>query len=90
MRLKRGNYPKLPLGVGKGNVDFGLLKPLYGVIADCKDWRETIRDFLAEEFFLAGLLPWVDRHSLGLNKGLTMDIAGDFEGPIHRTSIKAF
>ena len=55
----------------------------------CKGWRETIRDFLAEEFFLAGLLPWVDRHSLGLNKGLTMDMGGSAIR-IRQTSIRAF
>ena len=45
--LKRDTYAELPDGVEKGNIARGLLKPLYGVSAAGKDWRGTVRDFLA-------------------------------------------
>ena len=53
--LERGTYVKLPQGVEKGNVARKLLTPLYWLIAACKDWYKTIRDFLASE--CGGKLP---------------------------------
>ena len=47
--LKRDDYVKLPEGAGEDNVARNLLKPLYVLRAACKDWYETIRDFLANE-----------------------------------------
>ena len=45
--LKRDAYSELPDGVEYNNVAWKLLKPLYGMGTACKDWCETIRDFLA-------------------------------------------
>ena len=47
--LKLGAYAKLPDAVEQENAARGLLKPLYGLSTACKDWYETIRDFLANE-----------------------------------------
>ena len=48
--LKRDTYAKLPDGVEKYDVAWKLLKPLYGMSTACSDWREAIRDFLANEW----------------------------------------
>ena len=58
--LKRDNYANLPEGVENGYIACGMSKPLYGLSTACKDWRETIRDFLEEVRVCAcvcGLLP---------------------------------
>ena len=47
--LGRDTYVKLPQGVDEDNVDWKLLKPMYGLSAACKDWYKTIRNFLAIE-----------------------------------------
>ena len=47
--LKRDTYVKLPDWAEKGNVSRVLLNPLYGLSTACKEWCETIRDFLAKE-----------------------------------------
>ena len=47
--LERDPYGKLPKGAEEGNVDWALLKHLYGLSIACKDWYETIRNFLANE-----------------------------------------
>ena len=47
--LKRDTYLELPDVVEKGNIARKLLKPLYGLITDWKDWYEAIRDFLENE-----------------------------------------
>ena len=53
--LKRDTYAKLPDGVEKVNISRKLLNPAYGLSTACKDWFETIQDFLANE--RGGLLP---------------------------------
>ena len=47
--LKRAAYSKIPEWVEKGNIAWKLSNPMYGMSTACKDWCETIRDFLAEE-----------------------------------------
>ena len=47
--LKRDAYVKLPAWAEKDNVEWNLLKPLYGLSAACKDWDDAIRDVLAIE-----------------------------------------
>ena len=47
--LKRDNYLELPDVVENDNIERDLLKPLFGLSSACKDWCETIRDFLARE-----------------------------------------
>ena len=49
VRLKRDTGVKLPVLGGKGNSDWDLLKPLYGVSTECKYRYEAIRDFLPKE-----------------------------------------
>ena len=46
---KRDTFAKLPDVVEKDNVSWKLLKPLYGLSTACKDWCETILDFIAQE-----------------------------------------
>ena len=48
--LKRDACLELLDGVEKDNVARKLLKPLYGLSTACKDWYNTIRDFLSHEF----------------------------------------
>ena len=61
VRLKRDAYANLPEVVEKDNVSWKLLKPLYGPITDCKDWREAIRGFLEEE--CGGVTSLANRYS---------------------------
>ena len=77
--LQRETYAKLPYGVEKGNIAWKLLKPLYGLSTACKDWCETIRDFLAEVCG-AHVTQWINRYSFGLNKGLAMGMVCVYVG----------
>ena len=45
--VKAQHLCKTPNGVDKDNVDWEILKPLCVLSTACKDWCETIRDFLA-------------------------------------------
>ena len=47
--LWRDTYVKLPDGVEEEISDWEILKPLYGMRTACKDWYDTIRDFLSKE-----------------------------------------
>ena len=46
--LKRGAYLEIPDRVGKENIAWEILKPLYGLSTSRKDWCETIRGVLDE------------------------------------------
>ena len=73
--------------VEKGNADWALSKPLYGMSKARKDWCETIRDFLEEECggevaSLGKSVCHCDQRGFGYGMG------GNFATPIKQTRIR--
>ena len=46
--FRRDAYVNFLTEIAKGNVDWELLKPPYGLSTACRRWCEAVRDFLAK------------------------------------------